>query len=86
VNPPLVKDEIAAINLIVVPEFSALTTFSGTFKQSRPFTINTSLSQFISTPSALQAETVAIVSLASNGLIIVDVPSASEAIATALCV
>jgi hypothetical protein len=37
VKPPLVKDDIAAIILIVVPEFSASMTFSGTSKQSRPF-------------------------------------------------
>ena len=72
------------ISLIVVPEFSALITFSGTVKLCLPFICTTKLSCLVTTPSALQAEIVASVSRENRGFLIVDFPSASDAIAIAL--
>jgi hypothetical protein len=71
---------------IVVPEFSALITFSGASNSSRPVTLTVEFERLIDAPSALQPAIVARVSLERRELAIVEFPGDSDAIATALWV
>lgn len=73
---------------IVVPEFSALITFSGGFRAFTPVICRAFLSCVISAPNARQPSRVAIVSLASRAFEIVEpcLEDASDAMAIARCV
>jgi hypothetical protein len=78
------------MNLSVVPEFSTLTTSSGTIGRV-PLTVRTPSRLSIMAPMAAQASTVALVSRERSGLRILDplprLPAwARLAIITALCV
>src|SRR5438093_7954966 len=84
VSPSFTRADIVVTNLIVVPELSALTTFSGTAKLCLPFIRTTKLSCLIMTPRALQAEIVASVSRENRGFLTVDSPSTRDATAIAL--
>jgi hypothetical protein len=78
--------EIAVTKRIVVPEFSTLITSSGTFKEAFPETIKPFPALFISTPNALHALIVAIVSRDMSGLIILELPFTREEMKMARCV
>jgi hypothetical protein len=84
VDPLFTNEAIEVINLIVVPELSALITSSGARKSCPPFTFKILLSCLIKAPSALQDEIVARVSLEYKGFLIIDCPSAREDITNAL--
>jgi hypothetical protein len=63
-----------------------LMMFEGVFKMCLPLIVRPDLWRSMLTPIAVEADIVARVSRDINGIMIQDSPSASEAMAIALCV